>query len=377
MIDSESGVSGSSPCATVIAYRVAVPSIDPLTHERMMRQGLAGPPFTNADDVVERLLAIQGQDPRGFRLAVRSRSAGLTVADVERGLNDGRLVVGWLNRGTLHLVRAGDYHWLHALTTPQLRTSNRTRLRQCGVSDAQARKAVRLIAAAVRADGPLPRGALRTRLDAARIPTEGQALIHLLFAAALDGEILRGPLHGKEQSFAATELWLPATEPLDGEEALALLARRYLEGHAPASPHDLARWAGITLGAARQAFASIAAETTDAGWGNARLGHQSPAFERQKPKLLGSFDPLLHGWASRDPVVGAGHARMITVNGLFRPFALVDGRAVATWRLAADRIEIEPLEPVSTAASRALCEDAADVRRFLRGPPTPETTQRH
>ena len=241
---------------------MTVPSLDPLTHERMLRQGLAGPPFTSADEVVERLLAIQGQDPRGFRLAVRSRSVGLTVADVERGLNDGRFVVGWLNRGTLHLVGAEDYHWLHALTTPQLRTSNSTRLRQCGVSDDQTRKAVRLIAAAVAAEGPLTRGELRARLDAARIPTQGQALVHLLFAAALVGQIVRGPLHGKEQSFVSPEQWLPATAPLEHEEALALLARRYLEGHAPASARDLARWAGITLGAARQAFASIVEETT-------------------------------------------------------------------------------------------------------------------
>jgi hypothetical protein len=339
----------------------------------MLRQGLVGPPFTSADEVVERLLAIQGQDPRGFRLAVRSRSTGLTVADVERGLNDGRFVVGWLNRGTLHLERDEDYHWLHALTTPQLRTSNRTRLRQCGVGDDQARKAVGLIGAAVSSEGPLTRGALRGRLDAARIPTQGQALVHLLFAAALVGRVVRGPLHGKEQSFVAPEQWLPATTPLEHGEGLALLARRYLEGHAPASARDLARWAGITLGAARQAFASIAEETTDAGEGNARLAHQSPAFERQRPKLLGAFDPLLHGWMSRAPIVGA-HASVITANGLFRPFALIDGRAVATWRITADRIEVQALEPISETDDSALREEAADVGRFLFGKASQETT---
>jgi hypothetical protein len=345
-----------------------VPSIDPLTHERMVRQGLAGPPFTSAGEVVERLLAIQGQDPRGFRLAVRSRSAGLTVADVEAGLNDGRFVVGWLNRGTLHLVRAEDYRWLHEVTTPQLGTSNGTRLRQCGVSEDQARAAVGLISAAVGSEGPLTRAELRARLDAAGIPTQGQALVHLLFAAAVAGRIVRGPLHGREQAFAATEQWLPVTDPLGREEALKRLAHRYLEGHAPASPQDLARWAGITLGAARQAFASIAGETADAGDGNARLAHQPPARERQQPKLLGAFDPLLHGWASRARVVGAAHANVITTNGVFRPFALVDGRAVATWRIKAGTVEIEQLEPISETDSRALEAEAADVRRFLAGP---------
>ena len=74
-------------------------------------------------------MAIQGQDPRGARLAVRARSEGLAASDVDRALDERRLVVTWVNRGTLHLIRAEDYPLLHALTTPQLWTSCRTRLR--------------------------------------------------------------------------------------------------------------------------------------------------------------------------------------------------------------------------------------------------------
>src|SRR5436189_159120 len=78
--------------------------------------------------VAERLLAIQGQDPRGARLAVRARTAGLSAADVDRALTEERsLLITWVNRGTLHLIRSEDYPWLHALTTPPLFTSNARR----------------------------------------------------------------------------------------------------------------------------------------------------------------------------------------------------------------------------------------------------------
>ena len=50
---------------------------------------------------------------------------------------------------------------------------------------------------------------------------------------------------------------------------------------------------------------------------------------RPRPRLLGGFDPLLHGWVDRTPVLGANQT-IVTTNGSFRPFALVDGRAVAT-----------------------------------------------
>ncbi len=76
---------------------------------RLTAQLLAGAPARDPVAVAERLLAIQGQDPRGARLAVRARTEGLTAADVDRALTDDRsLLITWLNRGTLHLVRSED-----------------------------------------------------------------------------------------------------------------------------------------------------------------------------------------------------------------------------------------------------------------------------
>ncbi len=86
--------------------------------------------------------------------------------------------------------------------------------------------------------------------------------------------------------------------------------------------------------------------------------------------LLGSFDPLLHGWKSRASIVGE-HRGIVTTNGIFRPFALVDGRAVATWGLAGGTLTINPLEPLGATTRRALVRDAADVLRFLALPPNP------
>jgi uncharacterized protein YdeI (YjbR/CyaY-like superfamily) len=82
------------------------------------------------------------------------------------------------------------------------------------------------------------------------------------------------------------------------------------------------------------------------------------------PRLLGAFDPLLLGWTSREPFLGS-LAGLVTVNGLFRPFALVRGRAAATWSLTGKRIVLEPFAPLSSDDAAALDLDAADVVRFL------------
>lgn len=66
------------------------------------------------------------------------------------------------------------------------------------------------------------------------------------------------------------------------------------------------------------------------------------------------------------------HPRLVTDNGVFRPFALVAGRAVATWgivtrRHGGGRVRLEPLEDVAPETLDALTAAAADVERFLAG----------
>src|SRR5256714_2400792 len=143
--------------------------------DRLPAQLLAGPPARDTVAVAERLLAVQAQDPRGARLAIRARSEGLTAADVDRALTDDRsLLVTWLNRGTLHLVRSEDYAWLHAVTTPPLRTGNARRLGQEGVTPGAAERGVAVVRDSLADEGPLTRTDLRERVARAGVRTEGQ-----------------------------------------------------------------------------------------------------------------------------------------------------------------------------------------------------------
>lgn len=335
--------------------------------ERLTAQGLSGEPLASPVAVAERLLAVQGQDPRGARLAVRARTAGLGAADVDRALTEERsLLITWLNRGTLHLVRSEDYPLLQALTTPQLLTSSSSRLAGEGVPPAAAERAVETIERALAAEGPLTRVQLRERLDSAGLRTAGQALIHLVFRAAVLGVAVRGPMVGKEHAYVLVRDWLGPQPPVDREKGLAELARRYLAGHGPADDRDLARWAGLSLRDARAGLAAISRRLEQRADGLVELRKRPEPAPLPAPMLLGAYDPLLLGWTSRADVIGP-HQFLVTNNGLFRPFALVDGRAVATWRFARGKASIEPLQKVTKKAMKALEAEAADVERFLAG----------
>ena len=322
--------------------------------ERLRAQLLSGRPERDPVAVAERLLAIQGQDPRGARLAIRARSRGLTAADVDRALSEDRsLVITWLNRGTLHLVRSEDLPWLHALTAPPRLTGLMRRLAQDGVSPAQAGRGVAAIERALADEGPLTRDQLSERVARVRALTEGRSLAHLLVLSSIRGLTVRGPMVGKQHAYVLVRDWLGDPPAVDREAALGELARRYLAGHAPADERDLAYWAGLPLRDARAGFAAL---------------RSPPSPKRVRalppPRLLGSYDPSLHGWASREPLLGNQDARIVS-GGLFRPFAMAGGRPVATWRLVRGRVKLELFGPLEAETAAALARDATDVERFL------------
>jgi hypothetical protein len=291
-----------------------VPGRAALRRARAASQLLASREERTPEEIVGHLLAVQAQDLRSARLALRARGTGFGASDVDAALEDGRLVLTWLLRGTLHLVRAADWPWLHALTAERTRPTSERRLRQLGVTPGQAARAVEIVRAAV-ADRPHTRRELASLIAADGIPTEGQATPHLLLRAALDGLVV---LCG-EQRFRQA----PPSALVDRDAALGELARRYLRGHAPAADADLAAWSGLPLRDARR--------------GLERAGDvAAPAPGRIPPRLLPAFDPYLLGWKDRSFAVPDALAKQVHPGGgILRAVVTDDGLVTGTWSLTA------------------------------------------
>jgi hypothetical protein len=325
-------------------------------------------------DVVGRLLAVQAQDLRATRLALRARSSGLTAADVDAALTAERsVVVAWLMRGTLHLVGRDDYPWLLGLTAPTRLATSRRRLAQEGVSADEAERAVSIVARALADDGPLTRPQLAERIAAQGVRTEGQATPHLLMLAALRGVAVLGPLREDgDPAFALARDWLgtaPPTELAGAERdgALAELARRYLAAHGPSAPADLSAWSGLALRDARAGLKAIACELAERDDDLVDLAAREPTPEAAIPaRLLPAFDPYLLGWKDRAFAVPTRYAKRVHPGGgMLRATATVDGRAVGTWSSAGGRPKLEPFGRLPAGAGAALATEADDVARFV------------
>jgi hypothetical protein len=343
-----------------------------LRARRLAAQGLHPPAGGTPEGVVRRLLAVQAQDFRAARLALRARApGGPRSSDVDDALTRERsLVVAWLMRGTLHLVGRDDHAWLLALTAPTRDAPARRRFGQLGITPDIAERAVAVIVDALASDGSLGRRALAERMAAHGIPTAGQATPHLLALAVRRGVAVLGPVRDGEPLFALTRDWL-GEEPRapDRAAALAELARRWLAAHGPATEHDLAAWSGLPLRDVRAGLRAIAARLRHHEAGLVELAGGDEAAGGAPPRLLPAFDPYLLGWRDRGFAVAARDAgRVHPGGGMLRAVATAGGRVVGTWtarrrggRLA---VAVDPFAPLPDRTARALAADARDVARF-------------
>jgi hypothetical protein len=344
---------------------------------RAAAQRLHRPRAATPDEIVRHLLAAQAQDLAAARLALRARGEGFAAADVDAALSDERsVVVAWLGRGTLHLVASEDYPWLLGLAAPARFAANRRRLAEEGVATEEAERAVSLVERALADHGPLTRAELGERIARTGIRTEGQALPHLLMLAALRGTAVLGPLEAGKQAFVLARDWLGVEPAVDldrgGAErgaGLAELARRYLVGHGPAAPADLAAWVGLPLRDAHTGLRAIGCELIQLDGGLVDLAARDPVCDGIAPRLLPAFDPYLLGWKDRSFAVPPEHARRVHPGGgMLRPVATAGGAAVGTWRArrAGSRltIQIDAFEELKPEVAAALESECHDVARF-------------
>ncbi len=331
-----------------------------------------------AVSVVHRVVGIQAQDAMAAALSIRPRGSRLVLADVDRAVAEGSIVLTWTLRGTRHYHAAADVRWLVSLFGPVFGRPGR-RARQLGIDSEVGERAVRALRLALADRGPLTRPEVRDLLAPLGVDPSGQAPVHVLFRAACEGVLCVVPglrAQGGER-YVPLDDWVPpgaGPDPAtaaagDPATAAAELARRYLATFGPATPADLAAWSGLPAGVVRDAWSSIAGDLVEVagpdGWWWV-LRDRAGLLDEAGPapvRMLGGYDTFLLGYADRGLHLPPGHAPSVNAGGgIVRPVVLDDGRVVATWRLdRRRRPEISPFpgERPDTAA------EAADIARFL------------
>lgn len=330
-------------------------------------------------ELVRRLCGVQAQALAGGgvgaqpELALRARASGVARGQVDRArLAERSVVWTWAMRGTLHLVATDDLGWLLPVVAPARLPAAHRRLRQLGVGGDAPARAVRLIAGMLADEGPLTRGEIAERLARNGIRAQGQAVVHLVWLAAMSGVACHGPEPGGEPTFVRVRDWVGPGATLPRQVALAELTRRYLAAYGPAEPRDLAAWSGLTVTEARAGWRQVADEVTEVTVGG-RPAWMLRAGRAQAPpgvvRLVPSFDTYLLGYRDRGLTVAPENARQVHPGGgWLRPVLLVDGRAAATWSAARRRgvltVTVAPFAELAPPVREALRAESDDLARF-------------
>ena len=246
---------------------------------------------------------MQSQDYPNAKWAVAQRLDGVDEAALDRAFDAGDIVRTHVLRPTWHFVAPEDLRWLLQLTGPRVHQASGYQYRLLEIDAALAARARAVFEKALRGGVALTRDELGARMVEAGIEAKGLRLAYLVGHAELEGLICSGPRRGKRQTYALVDERVPPAPPRTHDEALAELARRYVEGHGPAQAADLAWWSGLTVSDARIALesASPPLHRETVGERSFWVSPDAPVAPEDGPvvRLLPNYDELLIAFRDR------------------------------------------------------------------------------
>mgnify|MGYP001079306696 FL=1 len=263
------------------------------------------------------------------------------------------------------------------LLAPRLMGKLNPRHKQLELDDTVFSKSWKLIEKALTGGNRLTRAEIFKLLEDEKITPGGQRGIHILSWFSQQSLLCHGPYRDKQPTFVLLEEWLPPAREMDLEEALAELAKRFFEGHGPATLADFARWASLTITDARRGLDAVRSELRredTAGqtyWMAANPTNTLP--DSTGGYLLPGFDEFILGYKDRQAVLDPQFTELLEPgkNGIFMPTVVNNGRVVGLWKRAVnsrkDKITLTPTPFTSftQAEKEGIETSAAHYSRFI------------
>lgn len=345
---------------------------------RMHAQGLddRGTDTTVAA-VVRDCCGLQAQNAQQAPLSIRARGPELTATDVEAArVVDRSIVRTWCMRGSLHYLATADLPRELSLFGPLYVDRGQRRLTDLGLDVDDCERVMTIVRDTIVDEGPLTRGEVAERLlaEGFEFDPDGQAPVHIVRRACLEGISIEATSRDDEETYALLDGWVSLAPAPDREDALADLARRYVAAHEPATPEDFYSWSGLYKRDVRAGWEAIEEDLTDVEIeGDQAWTISDPsaidAGESPTVRLLPMYDSYFLGHEDRDLVVPDEYAdHVYPGGGVIRATVVVDGLAAGTWTFDRSRktpvITVEPFEALDAGVEEGTEEEVSSIGRF-------------
>jgi hypothetical protein len=351
-----------------------------ISRRRLINQRLTGSRCRTVREVVAHMGGIQAQDHAGGMWSIGLRLPGSTIADIDHAIAGGSVVRTWAMRGTLHMVAAKDIRWILGLLSQEIIAGSALRTRQLGLETPTLVRSEHIITKVLEGGKQRTRNELVEALEARGIDCRGQRAAHIVRRASLDRLICFGVRRNKQFTYALFDEWVSRTKPMQHDEALAELARRYFRSHGPATVQDFIWWSGLPAADAKRGLEMIK-QGLDEQVVDERTYWMNPESGRSGTKFLGAyllsgFDDYLLGYRDRSASLDPKYAPRLGAGGILNPSIIIDGEVVGTWRRRFSRgrvfVETRTFTQINKRQKEALAAADAEYKRFL-GPIVPRS----
>lgn len=343
--------------------------------QRLYQQHLEGQPFTQPEEVVAYLGAVQAQEYALAQWALGLRMESATDKQIEQACAEGRILRTHVMRPTWHFVVPADIRWMLELTAPRVHTLNAYMYRKLELDESTLQRSNELIGQSVVGGQYKTRAELGDILATHGIDTkEGMRLGYLVHYAELMGTVCSGPKQGKQQTYALIAERAPNAKSLPREEALAELTLRFFTSHGPATPHDFAWWSGLTVGDARAGLAmhptQLRSESVDDQeyWFAAEMPSPQDLPLPNRGLLLPIYDEFGIAYRNHAAVLDPAYAALLDERFFTSAFTY-QGQIIGMWRRVLSKktviVQYMPFRPFSAEELAAFMAAAQRFGDFL------------
>lgn len=338
--------------------------------QRLLSQQLICPQFATPKEVVDWMGAMQAQEYRMMRWAVSMRTRKPSLKAFRKAYDSGEIVRLHLMRGTWQLVTADDYWPMLGLCSPKALSVIKGWMasNKISIPDEELFRIRDILIRMADDRGSVTKEDFIQALAEHDIRMDDHRLSYHIRMAELSGVLCSGDLLPMKATYALTANKLPAPTPIDRDEVLMNLARKYFRHSQPATLEDFVWWSGLNAGDCRKGIGLLGDWLHVEKWKRREFyltdDARTQGFRKDRSILLPPFDEYLISYKSRDVVLPLEHRhRAHDQTGTFWPVILLDGEVVGNWTFAKDTVNTHIFRENRTPSPASL---EKEVNRFIQ-----------
>lgn len=327
-----------------------------IVKERLANQGLGYYRFESPLEVVKWFGAVQAQEFPGGSWGIGLRLKDSNMQEIEKAIEERKIIRTWPMRGTLHFVAAEDAKWMLELMALRVIRKYASYYRKLGLNDDIFEKSSKIITKELRGK-QLTRKEIYSILEKNGIDSKKSKGLFILGYLSQKAVVCLASHRGKQPTFALFDEWIKNSKKIDKKESLKEITKRYFQSHGPATIHDCMWWSGLTSTEIKEGISQHTdIKNIDFNGKTYWFFHNAKKIElKSYAHFLPAYDEFLIAYKDRTASLRDEDKKKIfsSKNLIFSSALIINGKAIGMWKPVKKKNSVEVKIHFFTEANNA------------------------